>query len=96
MPRIITATSAAKNFREVLNAVEHDGEAFRVERHGRAVAEIGPTSGGGSPSRWGDVKDALLSGPQPDAAFEADLMALRQTVGTLPQDPWAPSSTPQS
>lgn len=96
MPRTITATTAARTFRAVLNAVEHEGATFRIERHGRLVAEIGPTAGGASGSRWGEVQAALRTGPQPDDAFEAGLVALRQSVGHLPADPWARSSTPRS
>jgi hypothetical protein len=37
MPRTISATMAAREFREVLDAVEHAGETFRIERHGSPV-----------------------------------------------------------
>ena len=42
--RTISATTAVKRFREVLNDVEYRRETFEVERHGRPVARIGPTS----------------------------------------------------
>ncbi len=96
MSKTITATTAAKNFREVLNAVEREGATFRVERHGRPVAEIGPTVDGGVHSRWGEVQAALRAGPRSDPAFAADMAALRDSIGHLPPDPWAPSSTPRS
>jgi antitoxin (DNA-binding transcriptional repressor) of toxin-antitoxin stability system len=96
MAKIITATIASKRLREVLNAVEHEGETFRIERHGKAIAEIRPTALSGLRSRWGDVLDALRAGPQPDAGFAADLQSIRESAGAPPADPWARSSTPQS
>lgn len=96
MPETITATTAARNFRELLDAIEHRGETFRVKRFGRPVAELGPTRSGGARTRWRDVLAALREGPRPDADFAADLAAIRASVGHLPPDPWAPSSTPRS
>ena len=96
MPKTISATTAARNFREVLDAVEHSGEIFRVERHGRAVAEIGPARPHGSRSLWGDVVRALCDGPSPDPEFAADVAAIRAAAGQLPTDPWARSSTLRS
>jgi antitoxin (DNA-binding transcriptional repressor) of toxin-antitoxin stability system len=96
MPRTISATIAAKRLREVLNAVERDGETFRVERHGKAIAEIRPTATSGRVSRWGAVLAALRAGPQPDAGLAADLESIRNRASDMPGDPWVRSSTPRS
>ena len=96
MPRTISATTAAKRLREVLNAVEHQGETFRIERHGKAIAEVRPTSALGARSRWADVLEALRDGPQPDAGLVVDLEAIRRAAGAVPSNPWARSSTPRS
>jgi antitoxin (DNA-binding transcriptional repressor) of toxin-antitoxin stability system len=96
MPKTITATTAAKRLREVLNAVEQRGETFRIERHGKPIAEIGPTATSRHFSRWADVLATLQTGPQPDDGFAADLASIRQSAGAVPGDPWAQSSTPRS
>ena len=80
----------------MLDAVEHTGEIFRVERHGRPVAEIRPTRTHGVRSPWGVVVQALRDGPQPDPEFAADIAAIRAAAGQLPANPWERSSTPQS
>jgi hypothetical protein len=95
--RTISATVAAKRFREVLNEVEFERQTFEVERHGRAVARIGPTEGGGRSQRtWKDVLAVLRAGPLPDPRFAQDVEDLRRHVDALPRDPWAPSSTARS
>jgi prevent-host-death family protein len=38
----VTATEASRNFARLLDAVEHDGEAFTIVRHGRTVARLEP------------------------------------------------------
>jgi prevent-host-death family protein len=96
MSKTISATTAARKFREVLDAVEHAGEVFRIERHGRPVAEIGPARPRGNRSLWGDVVEALRNGPTPDPEFAADMAVIRAAAGDLPTDPWARSSTPRS
>ena len=92
--RTINATTAAKHFREVLNDVEHRGETFEVERHGRLVARIGPTGPAAFRLvRWKEALGALSAGPASDADFYGDLEEVRRQVARLPEDPWAPSST---
>lgn len=51
----LTATEAARRFSEILDAVEHDRESFRVQRHGRTIARIVPESRPNGKA----VKDAL-------------------------------------
>jgi len=93
----ISATTAAKRFHEVLNNVEYRRETFEVERHGRPVARIGPTSQT-APRRvgWKDALARLSAGPMPDPDFATDLEEIKRQVQGVPVDPWAPSSTPPS
>jgi prevent-host-death family protein len=68
----VTATDAARNFADLLDAVEHDGERFVVVRRGRAVAEIHSlATGNGS-----DVK-ATLQRHHPDRRWSDDIAAVR-------------------
>jgi antitoxin (DNA-binding transcriptional repressor) of toxin-antitoxin stability system len=55
MPEV-TATDAARNFADLLDAIEHRGEHFTIVRRGKAVASLEPTSQG----RGSDVKAALM------------------------------------
>jgi hypothetical protein len=83
VPKTITATAIARKIREVLKASELERAVFQVERHGRLIAEIGPTAHSRRHTRWGDVEPALLAGPQPDADFSADIGGL--VASTNPQ-----------
>src|SRR5438105_15322566 len=97
MARTISATTAAKRFREVLNDVEYRRETFEVERHGRPVATIGPT--GQTATRrlgWKEALALLSAGPAPDPDFAADLEDVKRQIEALPEDPWARSSTAPS
>jgi prevent-host-death family protein len=71
MPEV-TATDAARNFADLLDAVEHQGERFVVVRRGRAVAEIHPMNSG----RGADVKAMLRRHPL-DTKWSKDLAAVR-------------------
>jgi hypothetical protein len=89
MPRRISATTAARQFRDVLNQVQYARESFEVERHGRLVAHIGPARQ--DPPRsvtWGDAVAMLRAGPGTDPAFAADLEETRKTILPRPADPW--------
>jgi prevent-host-death family protein len=68
----ISATDAARNFADVLDAVEHRHEHYTVVRRGRVVAHISPMLGG----RGADVK-ALLAGARRDLSWTAELTELR-------------------
>jgi antitoxin (DNA-binding transcriptional repressor) of toxin-antitoxin stability system len=95
--RRISATTAVKRFREVLNDVEYRRETFEVERHGRPVARIGPTSQTATRRvGWKEALALLSAGPVPDSEFATDLEELKRQVEGVPDDPWAPSSTPPS
>ena len=74
MPEV-SATDAAREFSDLLDAVEHRGEHFTVFRHGKAVAHIEPVSRG----RGADVK-ALLREQRPDASFASQLAEVRDLL----------------
>ena len=95
MAKRITATAAAREFSHVLDRVEHGGDEFVVERHGRAVATIAPVTTARR-AKWGDVVAVLDALPRPDAAFGRELKKARRDQPRLPRDPWASSSTRRS
>ena len=68
----VSATDAARNFADLLDAIEHRGEHFTIVRRGRAIAHLEPVSRG----RGADMK-ALLRRHRPDKAWADDLVALR-------------------
>lgn len=98
MVKRITATTAAKRLREVLNEVELNGETFEVERHGKVVAQIRPARGEGSRGMsFGELLQWLRDNP-PDPDFARDLKEIRRSVPPIPADydPWERSQTHQS
>ena len=74
MPEI-TATDAARNFADLLDAVEHRGEHYTIVRRGRAIAHLEPLDRG----RGAEVKE-LLRRRRPDAAWSDDLEAVRELL----------------
>jgi prevent-host-death family protein len=75
----ISATEAARNFADLLDAVEHGGERFTIVRRGKVVAQIEPSRRG----RGSEVK-AMLAKHHPDHAWRRELDAMR---GLLDVDP---------
>jgi prevent-host-death family protein len=71
----VTATEAARNFADLLDAVEHAGERYTVTRRGKAVAQIEPVRRG----RGADAK-ALLRRHRPDSSWSTDLDAVRDLL----------------
>jgi prevent-host-death family protein len=71
----ISATDAARNFADLLDAVEHRGEHFTILRRGRAVAHLEPVRAGVGE----DVKD-LLRRHRPDPDWAGDLADSRRLV----------------
>ncbi|MGB8196590.1 MAG: type II toxin-antitoxin system prevent-host-death family antitoxin [Acidimicrobiales bacterium] len=55
----MSATEAARNFAELLDAVEHRGERILIARRGRVIAQIEPVAKG----RGADVKSLLKRHP---------------------------------
>lgn len=74
MPEI-SATDAARNFSDILDAVEHRGEHYTIVRRGRVVAQLDPVSTG----RGADVK-LLLRRRRPDPGFGRDIESLRKLL----------------
>lgn len=68
----ISATNAARNFAELLDAVEFKGERITVVRRGRAVAYIEPVGSG----QGAEVKSLLRRHPA-DAQWSKNLKEIR-------------------
>jgi antitoxin (DNA-binding transcriptional repressor) of toxin-antitoxin stability system len=92
----ITATKAARELSDILDRVEHAGDEFVVERHGRAVASIAPVRGRVRGISGQDLTALLASLPRPDAAFVSEMRRIRRQQPRPPSDPWARSSTRRS
>lgn len=71
----VTATDAARNFADLLDAVEHDGERFTIVRRGKAIAHLEPLTRG----IGGDVK-ALLRRRPPDADWVNEIDEVRKLL----------------
>jgi prevent-host-death family protein len=80
--RNITATEAARNFSDVLDAVEHRNETFVVIRNGHPVARIAPTSR----ATGRVIKDILRTHPRDDA-WTAEIVQIRRLL-TLEESRW--------
>jgi antitoxin (DNA-binding transcriptional repressor) of toxin-antitoxin stability system len=70
--RRVSATEAARQFSDLLDQVEREGETFVVERRGRAVASIAPAAAVSGRA----VKDLLRSRPS-DPGWARELAELR-------------------
>lgn len=71
----VSSTDAARNFADLLDAVEHRGERFTIVRRGRAIANLEPVRGG-----TGAAVKNVLRGHGRDASWAEDLAALRQLI----------------
>ena len=71
----VSATAAARNFADLLDAVEHDGAQFTIVRRGRAIAHLEPMHAG----HGAEVKE-LLRRSVIDAAWKDDLASTRAVV----------------
>jgi prevent-host-death family protein len=70
----VSATDAARNFSDLLDAVEHHGEHFTIVRRGRVVAQLTPVSTG----RGADVKALLRR--RLDPGFRRDIESVRSLL----------------
>lgn len=77
----ISATEAARNFSDVLDAVEHGHESFRISRGGRPVARLEPAEAASGRA----AKDLLLRHP-PDEGWLRDLAEIRSLLVTEERD----------
>ncbi len=71
----VSATDAARNFADLLDAIEHRGQHFTIVRRGKAVAHLEPMNRGVG----ADVK-ALLRRHRPDAAWASELEEVRSLL----------------
>jgi prevent-host-death family protein len=71
----ISATDAARNFADLLDAVEHRGERITIVRRGKAVALIEPVLSG----RGADVK-AMLHRHRADPSWREELLEVRDLL----------------
>lgn len=71
----VSATDAARNFSDLLDAVEHRGEHFRIVRRGKVVAKLDPVSAG----KGAEVK-ALLQRHRRDPTFARDIASVRKLL----------------
>ncbi len=78
----MSATDVARQFSEVLDAIEHRHQSFVVTRGGRPVAALGPVAR----ARGGAVK-ALLAKHKPDASWATELRTLRENL-VVEERPW--------
>lgn len=74
MPEV-SATDAARNFSDILDAVEHRGEHYTIMRRGKVVAQLDPVQTG----RGAEVK-ALLRRHRLDPGFAADVESARELL----------------
>jgi antitoxin (DNA-binding transcriptional repressor) of toxin-antitoxin stability system len=68
----VTATDAARNFADLLDAIEHHGERFTIVRRGKAIAHLEPMSRGSG----ADAK-VMLRRHRPDPAWRSELADVR-------------------
>jgi len=71
----VSATDAARNFSDILDAVEHRGEHYTIMRRGKVVAQLDPVQTG----RGAEVK-ALLRRHRLDPGFAADVESARELL----------------
>lgn len=74
MPEI-SATDAARNFADLLDAIEHRGEEYTIVRRGRVVAHLEPAR-----QRRGAGVKAVLRRHRADAAWADELAGVRHLV----------------
>jgi prevent-host-death family protein len=83
----VSATEAARKLSDLLNRVRYRGETFTIVRAGEEVCDMVPTARRGMKLRG--LREALVSIPEPDDEFLADLTRLR--VEQPPAEPSWPS-----
>ena len=81
----ISASELARHLGDILGRVRYRGEAFVVERHDVAIAQIGPVSGAVK-ATLRDAAAAWASAPA-DAAFSDDLERV-SNADRPPRNPW--------
>ena len=88
----INVTKAARQFSELLNRVAYQGAAFELERGGKPVVRLVPTTTPGSIS-MADLNDFFAGLPtlgEDGEDFRRDVESLREALPKV-DDPWASS-----
>ena len=75
--REVSATEAARQLSELLDAIEHHGAHFTIVRHGRAIAKLESAS-----HRRGKDAKELLRRHRPDREWVRDLREVRDLLET--------------
>ena len=86
----MAATDAAKNFGRLVDRVRESGATYVIERHGRAVAQIGPVQATHRKT-LGDLIAAIEAAPKLD---EEVLRYIEEGIEIynrpeVPKNPWA-------
>lgn len=85
----ITATQASRNFSDILNRAQYNGESFEVTRGNEVIARIAPAKP--KSMTLGELLDAIDNSPglDPDDArrFEKEIEDLRKEM-VLPESQW--------
>jgi antitoxin (DNA-binding transcriptional repressor) of toxin-antitoxin stability system len=86
---LIAATDAAKNFGGLVDRVREEGATYVIERHGRAVAQIGPVQSA-EPRTLRNFVEMMRAMPKLD---EETLRYIEEGVAAsnrpeVPQNPW--------
>ena len=81
----ISASELARHLGDILGRVRYRGEAFIVERHDIAIAQIGPVAGAMKATLF-DAAAAWSSAPA-DAGFPDDLERAAN-ADRPPRNPW--------
>ena len=84
----VTATDAARTFRELLDQVEREGESYRITRHGRIVAELHPARPGSLTELADFARANRAAHPGADDDWAADIAWVRDQTAPL-DDPWS-------
>lgn len=74
MPEV-SATDAARNFSDLLDAIEHRGEHFTIVRRGKVVAQLDPVQA----EKGAEIK-ALLQRHRHDPDFARDVTSTRDLL----------------
>jgi predicted nucleic acid-binding protein len=88
----ITATEASRSFSRVLDAAEHGGKSFLVERNRRAVAELRPAP---KTSTVGDLLAFLRDVGMPAPDFRADMLDIIELSARVAGDASSSSRKPR-
>jgi prevent-host-death family protein len=87
----ITATTAAREFSDLLNRVRYRGERFVIERGGEPVADLVPHEVAPAVFTVADFVALVKSLPPLDDDWGRDLQHIHAHQGVLPGDPWESS-----